>query len=121
MVAPTEPRICDWCKGEIPAGKRADAQVCSVRCRTARTRSRDTYRHQRERYGISADDMRLMRGAQADRCAVCSADGELVVDHHHATGAVRGLLCRPCNAGIGMLGDNPTRLRNAAAYLEAHA
>ena len=36
---------------------------------------------------------------QAGRCAVCWAQhgGALVVDHDHANGLVRGLLCRSCN------------------------
>src|SRR5213595_3074913 len=31
-------RSCAWCRGEIPAGMRADAKCCSVRCRQARNR-----------------------------------------------------------------------------------
>jgi hypothetical protein len=34
---------------------------------------------------------------QAGRCAVCGERGQLVADHDHGTGWVRGLLCRGCN------------------------
>ncbi|MDD7963324.1 hypothetical protein [Microbacterium thalli] len=33
-----EARTCAWCRGAIPAGLRADAVCCSVRCRQARHR-----------------------------------------------------------------------------------
>jgi hypothetical protein len=37
----------------------------------------------------------------------------LSLDHNHGTGEFRG----SCNAGLGMLGDNPNRVEAAARYL----
>lgn len=64
-----------------------------------------------------------------NRCEVCrrtpqeaNPSGRFVrlsLDHCHTTGALRGFLCGPCNAGIGALGDAPARLRLAIAYLAA--
>jgi hypothetical protein len=40
------------------------------------------------------------------------------VDHCHATGTVRGLLCSECNHAVGKTKDDPETLRRLAAYLE---
>lgn len=70
-------------------------------------------------YGLSAFDYLLLVQGQASRCAICDQHmASPHVDHDHATGAVRGLLCSPCNTGIGLLKDDPDRCRSAARYLE---
>jgi hypothetical protein len=50
-------------------------------------------------------------------CNICHTDVDLVVDHCHYTGVVRGILCRQCNSGIGLLKDNSEILARAYAYL----
>lgn len=79
----------------------------------------------RAKYGIEPEDYERMLVKQGGGCAVCGAteadqlSRRLHVDHDHATGRVRGLLCGPCNHAIGKAGDDPERLRRMAAYLEA--
>lgn len=52
------------------------------------------------------DDL-VLSAWQDRRCATCgSSRRELVEDHDHATGLVRGYLCRGCNTAEGMNGDN---------------
>lgn len=51
-------------------------------------------------------------------CTICKQRIQLVVDHCHKTGRVRGLLCSVCNRGLGMFKDKPNLLRSAAEYLE---
>lgn len=59
---------------------------------------------------------RLARG-QRYRCRICLRKLELHVDHDHATGRVRGLLCCRCNTGLGKFEDSPNLLLNAVHYL----
>lgn len=50
-------------------------------------------------------------------CECCGDLKKLVVDHDHATGRMRGLLCHHCNMMLGNALDNPARLELGAAYL----
>ena len=62
--------------------------------------------------------------AQDGRCAICAEVmrvDEVCVDHDHQTLRIRGLLCRTCNSGIGMLKDSPELVRKALRYLESES
>lgn len=50
-------------------------------------------------------------------CVICGSEGDVVVDHDHKTGMVRGALCINCNVGIGHFKDDPELLELAALYL----
>jgi hypothetical protein len=81
-------------------------------------------------YGVTVDQYNEMLAEQGGGCAICgvseSPDGSsLAVDHDHACcpgrkscgQCVRGLLCRPCNQGLGNFLDRPELLAGAAEYL----
>lgn len=75
-----------------------------------------------KRYGLSIDDYDQMFTAQEGLCAVCDNKDEgrtLHVDHCHATGKVRGLLCHKCNGALGNAGDSIDRLTGLISYLQA--
>ena len=80
-----------------------------------------------KKYGISKKQYKDMEEKQKGLCASCGQkpknrgkNGSFVVDHCHATGAVRGLLCAKCNAGIGFFDDDPALLLLASAYLKSY-
>jgi hypothetical protein len=71
-------------------------------------------------YGISLDDYARLLARQGGVCAICQrppAKERLCIDHCHATGKVRGLLCRACNFALGLLRDDANAVMAAAAYL----
>lgn len=58
-------------------------------------------------------------------CAVCGTEtpqsrGGWNVDHDHATGKARGVLCGHCNRAIGLLSESPALCGAAAGYLRRH-
>lgn len=75
-------------------------------------------------YGLTVDEYAAL---MADpRCHACGSDQQqsdgrrLHIDHCHATGRVRGLLCHPCNVALGMANDDRDRLLALIAYLDRH-
>lgn len=80
----------------------------------------------RRKYGISIEHYDQMLSAQNGVCAICErAEGNeirgrvlaLAVDHDHATGRVRGLLCSACNTAIGLFGDDEALMAKARSYV----
>jgi hypothetical protein len=84
-----------------------------------------SFRRNLEIYGLTASDFLNMFAAQGGVCAICRKPNHrrrrLAVDHCHASGRVRGLLCDACNNIIGMAGENPMVLRAAADYVEKNS
>lgn len=96
------------------------------RCRTC-TRAATLWNS----YGLTVEAFQDLLRSQGGGCRICATVPEspysLHVDHDHACcntrkkscgKCVRGLLCSPCNTALGLLADDPVRLRAAADYLE---
>lgn len=110
---------CTPCHNEDEAKRMREARAASP-LRVKRMRS-DVVRLWR--YGVTPEKYAEMYVKQDGRCAICGVHEDelpkqLGIDHCHETGLIRGLLCDPCNNGIGRFKDDPELLQKAAKYLE---
>jgi Autographiviridae endonuclease VII len=78
----------------------------------------------RSLYGISLEQFTAILESQGGTCAICSGppmgSGTYHVDHDHATGQIRGLLCHKCNVSLGMVQDSVEHLQKLIDYLSKH-
>jgi N12 class adenine-specific DNA methylase len=69
-------------------------------------------------YGITEAQFDCLAEKQGHKCKICNEHvANLVVDHDHKTGKIRGLICHSCNKGLGFFKDNVNNLLNAIKYL----
>ena len=84
--------------------------------------------HLERSYGLPPGRYEEMLAAQKHACAICQRHEDvlpegryrrpkLAIDHSHATGQVRGLLCTSCNWALGRFHDSIPMLRRAIKYL----
>lgn len=78
------------------------------------------------KYSLTVDQLREMAGLQLGKCAICLqlldisntvTNKATHVDHCHASGKVRGLLCNHCNRLLGGARDDIDILQRAIEYL----
>lgn len=110
---------------------RRNPEKCIARSKAQRARH-PTRKYKSEiklKYGLSPEDYDRMLVSQGGACSICKCAPSpgtvrrqrLHVDHDHATGKVRGLLCINCNRALGLLRDDVDIASNAAMYLAEHA
>lgn len=82
------------------------------------------YLHKKKRIiEMRAADLETLAGRPIPLlCEVCGGPDKqrMNFDHCHTTGRFRGWLCRNCNVTLGLVGDDPNKLRALADYLEKH-
>lgn len=71
---------------------------------------------------VSVEGRQRLLLLQNGACPICKVKLPAVqkchLDHDHATGKIRGLLCSGCNHGLGAFYDDPVCLEAAALYIE---
>jgi hypothetical protein len=78
-------------------------------------------RNLKKKYGLTVEQYDEMFNKQNKRCACCNRETDkLVVDHNHTTGAIRELLCSPCNTALGLLNEDVTVMQNMSNYVRKH-
>ena len=79
--------------------------------------------HLLSKYKLTLHQYDQLLKSQGGKCAICGSTGsgsdkdKFVVDHDHETSQVRGLLCWPCNIGLGMFKDKPELINKVVDYL----
>jgi len=67
--------------------------------------------------GLTARQIRKIL-EQQDHCEICGSAENLVLDHCHESGQMRGVLCRTCNRRLGPIERKGEWLTLALAYLK---
>lgn len=83
------------------------------------SKNRDKIKNSRlkAKYGITLKQFNLLLENQNFHCLFCPEKKALGLDHCHFTERIRGILCRKCNAGLGMFRDSTILLKRAIQYL----
>jgi len=118
-------------KKEWPEGKRWCAgcqwfcpldQMRGSRCRACASKAAHASR-MKGIYGISGEQYDALYAWQDGRCYICGkrTKKRLAVDHNHATGAVRGLLCADnewgCNVALRVILDDLEAAQRLVSYI----
>lgn len=75
--------------------------------------------HRYRYYNLSNEEYTSMKLKQNGHCLICDKKHDkLNIDHCHANGKVRGLLCSNCNKGLGFFQEDINLLLKAITYLK---
>lgn len=118
------PKNYSWCRQCVNANSHSWRKE-----RGGKLKERE--RHLRKAFGITNSEYETMVIQQNNLCAICKepesykhqltdSPCKLAIDHDHATGKVRQLLCRRCNQILGQFNDNVDLFKACIDYLNKH-
>ena len=72
------------------------------------------------KFGVTKQQYDEMYLKQDGCCASCGFElsGRSAIDHNHASGEFRGILCLNCNIAFGQMWEDPDLIRKLLAYAE---
>lgn len=114
----------DRIKSNVRAYQKANPEVQARAVERRRANGKRRAADIKAKYGISRDQYEGMLERAGHVCEICGRDPREVskkgycIDHCHDSGAVRGILCHPCNAALGNFRDDVDVMRRAIEYLE---
>lgn len=122
---------CSSCKIEQPIGNfsldRSKAKGYRSACKSCGNKYRRSYYknnkdkfkayHYKKTYSLSYEDYKNLI---AFGCEVCGSLDNLVIDHDHNTGIIRGCLCNGCNIAEGCLKGDIALMLNLIEYTKKH-
>lgn len=80
----------------------------------------------KRKYGITLEQYLDIYRRQNGLCQICknhsdTFEDDLVVDHNHTTGKVRGLLCHGCNLSLGNIKENINSAIGLVEYIRENS
>jgi hypothetical protein len=115
-------------KKEYKAKKESDPKLKEKQAKyreNAKDKGWQRTHYLKHRYGMTTKEYDAMFLSQGKACAICKSVNPRAkvgwhIDHDHATGKVRGILCRFCNIMLGNARDNAELMLLAVSYLKLH-
>jgi hypothetical protein len=95
--------LCSNC-GKVKIRKKGQQFRCSLAVQEYRRVNGNRHRYHEPNPGV---------------CTLCGNNKRVAYDHNHKNGEFRGWLCINCNTVLGLVHDNPQRLRELADYLDS--
>ncbi len=116
--------LCLGCnRKRVLAWRKANPEKRALQAQREGKKDYNKNKYLKATYGISLVEYNTMFENQQGCCAICGThqiefSRSLSVDHCHATGKIRKLLCGHCNTLLGMAKDDPKILQKAIDYLK---
>jgi hypothetical protein len=117
---------CKACTAKAGANYRAK-NLAACRARSRDYQRAHAVQTRAKRYNTTVEVLGALHEAQEHKCPGCLRELETLgtvkgwcVDHDHASGRVRGLLCGHCNICLGQSLEDSAVLRRLADYLDSH-